>query len=141
MNTPMTGSQQACYSGRLFRRCHEATVGSCQFCGRPFCPRHGDMLEEGQQVCHRQLCQRKVADLGAHKAYLELVSLRNSKTMCGLPDCSRQPWGQCSHCQALFCRSHIHPRLRSVRREGITVQEPVSVCDHCWLRHQLWVEV
>jgi len=140
MNMPRAASPQACYSDRLLHRCREAIVGSCQYCGRPFCLQHGDMLEAERPVCRRRLCQRKVADLRAHKAYQNQVTLRNSKTICGLSHCGRQPWGQCSHCQGLFCRSHIRPRRRTMRRERITVQEPVSLCDHCWRRHQLWVE-
>ncbi len=137
----MASPHQTCYAGRLFGRCREASVGVCQYCGRLFCSRHGDMLEEGQQVCHRDLCQRKVADLMTHKAYLSLVNLRNAQTACGLANCGRPPWGQCSHCQGLFCQSHMHPRLRIVHRDGLSLQEPVSLCDHCWRRHQLWVHV
>ena len=136
----MAVSQRNCYSGGLLHHCHGATVGLCQYCGRPFCPEHGELLDQGQEVCRRPLCRKKLADLPVHQGFVSLVSSRNAQALCGLPNCAHEPWGQCSHCEALFCRSHLHPRLRTVRRESVTVTEPVSLCDHCWQRHQLWAQ-
>ena len=136
----MAAPQTSCYSRGLLHHCHEAIVGVCQYCGRPFCCVHGDIVEQVQEICRRPLCQKKVVDLRAHQSYLVLAGQRNAGQMCGLLDCQRQPWGQCSHCGAVFCRSHVRPRVRTIRREGLPVQEPVSLCDHCWQRHDLWAQ-
>ncbi|HEU4760149.1 MAG TPA: hypothetical protein VFT91_09245 [Dehalococcoidia bacterium] len=137
----MAVSPRNCYSAGLLHRCQEAAVGVCQYCGRPFCPEHGDLLDQGQEVCQRPWCQKKVGDLHVHQSYLSIVRDRNAQALCGLLNCRHGPWGQCSHCEALFCQSHLHARLRTVRREGLPVTEPVSLCDHCWQRHRLWARV
>ena len=137
----MTVSQKSCYSGRLFRRCKQPSVGACQYCSRSFCDQHGDLLEENQQVCRRQTCQNKVADLKAHKAYLGLIAERNGENSCGVPGCDDERWGQCSNCKGVFCGSHLHRRSRTAVHDGRSAQEPVSLCDHCWRRMNLWTRV
>ncbi|MBI1885056.1 MAG: hypothetical protein HYS09_01870 [Chloroflexi bacterium] len=127
-----------CQVGRLLRSCPDPAAGTCQYCGKLFCTGHGDFLGEGLEACHRDVCQRKVADLRQHQAYKQAVVRHNTEEQCGISGCGRGLWGQCSHCEGLFCRPHLHPRVRTVPRGRVLVREPVSLCDHCWERHQLW---
>ncbi len=92
-------------------------------------------------MCHRRRCQRKVADLKAHRAYMSLVSQRNDESSCGLSGCDHERWGQCSNCDGVFCSDHLHRRSRTATLNGRPAQGPVSLCDHCWRRMELWSKV
>lgn len=127
-----------CQLGRFFRRCQTATAGCCQYCGRAFCALHGQRLESGEEVCARDRCQRKVAELRQHLEYRAAAQARSARGFCGAPDCGEQRWGQCSRCKALFCQRHLHERAMGSRRTLQAAPRFASLCDHCLARRRLW---
>lgn len=120
------------------RRCGLPSVGVCQYCAREFCADHGSKYRDRQEVCHREICQRKVADLAIHLKYREAAQIRNAWQRCGVEGCEGEIWGQCSGCRALYCFEHVHNRVQSVWHGGIRVERPASLCDHCWARRHIW---
>jgi hypothetical protein len=127
-----------CRIGRFLSRCRAPGVDYCQYCGRSFCASHGSTDTEGQAVCVRDRCRRKVADLGEHVVFRERALLRNRHGMCGIEGCIDERWGQCSKCQALFCEGHLASRVETVRQGIASISRPASFCDHCLRRRKLW---
>jgi hypothetical protein len=76
-----------CRLGSFFSRCHEAAIGSCQYCDRGFCAAHGERLPGGEEICARPICQRKRADLAAHLRFRERALQRNQFGLCGIDGC------------------------------------------------------
>jgi predicted nucleic acid binding AN1-type Zn finger protein len=130
-----------CQLGTFLKRCHATAIGSCQYCGRTFCSKHGQHLEENQEVCARRLCQAKVADLRDHVIYRDQARVRSARGLCGAPDCSGPRTGQCSKCGALYCERHLHNRDEVVHRGLMSFSRPASFCDHCLARRKLWSRV
>ena len=124
-----------CENTRLFRSCSQMGIAVCQYCGRSFCGKHGDPLEDGQEICHRRVCLRKREDLMHHFAYRDAVSELNESERCGTSDCAAPPQGQCTKCRGLFCFTHVIDRKIEVR-DGSIAQG--SVCQHCHKRRKLW---
>jgi hypothetical protein len=127
-----------CRYGRLFSRCGAVAVATCQYCGRPFCISHGTAGDDGEQVCVREICRRKIADLVAHLAFKDRAFLRNRHQLCGMEGCREERWGQCSKCQALFCELHLFDRSETVRQGMASFSRPASFCEHCLRRRKLW---
>ncbi|HZQ38885.1 MAG TPA: hypothetical protein VFD32_23375 [Dehalococcoidia bacterium] len=127
-----------CRLGSFFSRCHEPAVGSCQYCDRGFCAAHGELLPTGEEICAREVCQRKRADLETHLRFRERALQRNQFGLCGIEGCGDERWGQCSKCQALFCEGHLTSRSESVREGYARFSRPASFCNHCLQRRKLW---
>lgn len=127
-----------CRFGRIFARCGEPGVGSCQYCARPFCARHGHLGDEGEQICARPVCQAKHTDLVEHIVFRARAHLRNRHGMCGIDGCLGERWGQCSKCEGLFCEEHLFDRADSVRQGRARYSRPASFCAHCLRRRKLW---
>lgn len=132
-------SGRVCELKNTFRRCRNEASGLCQYCGRAFCNKHGTRYHDGQEVCHRKICQKKMVELPHHLAYKARAEQLNRQSRCGLPGCTAPQWGQCSACGYFFCRGHIHPRTQTVRIGMVVESRPVSMCYHCWDRWQrIW---
>lgn len=130
-----------CELRRLVGRCARPAAGTCQYCGRAFCGDHGVLLDDGQETCSRSRCQRKRVDLERHLRYKAFVRGRNAGGQCGVPSCEMRPSGQCSRCRGFFCGRHLLDRHVSVRQGRAWVQQPASMCDHCWRRRPLWSQL
>lgn len=99
------------------------------------------ILDDGQEICGRRICQAKMADLARHLQYKETVQRRNNLGHCGIEGCAPAAAGQCSCCQDLFCAAHLHHRIQTVRLDGRLWRQPVSLCDHCWQRQAIWARL
>ncbi|HLZ72932.1 MAG TPA: hypothetical protein VKV26_23760 [Dehalococcoidia bacterium] len=131
---------ERCRLGGLFSRCHEPTVGSCQYCSRAFCSVHGNLLPAREAICAREICQHKHADVETHLRFRERALQRNQFGLCGIEGCSAERWGQCSKCLALFCEDHLSNRTETVREGHARFSRPASFCAHCLLRRKLWAK-
>ncbi len=130
-----------CQLGSFLRRCHEPAAGSCQYCGRSFCRNHGALLEGGQEVCNRPICQRKIEDLRDHLIYRDAARARSAAGRCAAPGCGAESTGQCSKCGALYCGRHLHDREETVHRGLTSFTRIASFCDHCVARRRLWSRI
>jgi len=133
--------RQVCELRRLVGRCGRPVAGTCQYCGRAFCSGHGALLGDGQEICSRSRCQHKRVDLERHLLYKAFVRERNAGGRCGMPGCESGPSGQCSRCRGFYCGRHLADRHVSVRQGRAWVQQPASMCDHCWQRRPLWSQL
>jgi len=123
---------------RLLRACRQPASAACQYCGRDFCSEHGARSADGQEVCSRDVCREKMADLVHHFAYKEEVATRNGTGRCGQHGCRHAPSGQCSKCDGLFCLSDLEHGELDRWQDGRTVRAPASLCRHCAVRRRLW---
>ena len=128
-----------CQVRKVLFRCWTEPAGTCQYCGRSFCARHGERLEDGQEVCSRKFCVAKRHDLVRHLAYNEIVSARNEARCCGLEGCERTLAGQCSRCRGLFCSRHVEAREEPVLENRVRVTRMATLCQHCWARRPIWL--
>jgi hypothetical protein len=124
-----------------FFKCKEQPVGICQYCGRAFCARHADLLEDGQEVCSRKFCVAKRQDLAKHLAYKDVVVARNETRQCGIEGCDRGVQGQCSRCKGFFCGRHVDSREETVLEGQVRVSQMATLCKHCWARRPIWVRM
>ncbi|MFN8559890.1 MAG: hypothetical protein U0531_21905 [Dehalococcoidia bacterium] len=129
---------RTCQLGRFYARCRLPTNGVCQYCGRSFCTTHGRREPDGDEVCVREVCGQKHADLREHLDWKARAVDRSNRGFCGMPDCDGGRWGQCSKCLALFCERHLHAREEQVRHGIAVFRRPASMCDHCLARNRLW---
>ena len=129
-----------CVTGHWWSRCGQAGSGSCQFCGRVFCAQHGCHYASGEEICARDICERKRVDLTEQETWREQAIARSNRGFCAMPECLERRAGQCSHCHALFCEDHLHERLARVREGSLAFSQPVSLCDHCAARNKLWAK-
>jgi hypothetical protein len=95
-------------------------------------------LDGSQEVCNRQICQQKVADLREHLAYRDAARARSSSGCCATPNCGAESTGQCSKCGALYCSRHLHEGAEVVHRGLTSFTRVASFCDHCQARRKLW---
>ena len=131
---------RVCQIGRIFRRCHNPAIAICQYCGRSFCTLHTGLREGGEEICCREICLKKHADLQEHLKYRAAATARSSRGFCGVADCDEPRSGQCSKCHALYCDRHLRDREETVRQGMATFKRPVSLCDHCAARIKLWAK-
>ena len=124
-----------CEISRRFRKCGRPRIAVCQYCGRNFCGEHGELVEDGQEICSEATCRKKKDDLIRHFAFKEAVASRNGGRRCGEESCAAEPQHQCSKCRGLFCPSHL--KERDVMTHDGSVARG-SVCDHCHKRRKLW---
>ncbi len=127
-----------CQLGGRFRKCLNAPVERCQYCGRRFCADHQHVNKGFESVCVRDLCRRKQADLVAHAEYRARVNRRNAAGLCGIEECGPHPKHQCSLCQGNFCEPHVAQRMYPFRYGRVVIDRPASVCRWCWDRRKLW---
>ncbi len=118
--------------------CGKPRAGTCQYCGRSFCAAHGDLLDDGQEICARPRCQAKKSDLSAHEAYRAAVFEKNRAGRCGEAPCEELYQGTCSKCVGFFCEAHTHERPHHVIQRGQRTARMGSLCAHCWGRRDLW---
>jgi hypothetical protein len=125
-----------------FSRCNETVVAMCQYCGRRFCARHGERMEDGQEVCSRDVCVAKKVDVAAHLIYKDAALGRNRSEgrPCGIDACVNAFERQCMRCKAYFCRNHLEIREDAVTEEGMQFRRPVPLCRHCWVRRPIWAK-
>lgn len=130
-----------CETSRFLSSCGRPGIALCQYCGSSFCDQHGERHDDGQEICYRKVCQRKKADLQRHFAYKAIVGERNDRRLCGDPDCSETPGGQCSKCAGAFCVSHLEQREIEVQRAEGAARVRGALCPHCRRRRGLWSRV
>jgi hypothetical protein len=128
----------ACRYRRFLSRCGRPSIGSCQYCGLAFCDEHGSQCGETDQICVREICHRKHADLARHLVFRDRAWLRNRHGLCGIEGCQHERWGQCSKCQGLYCEQHLASRSENVRQGMVSFSRPASFCEHCLTRRKLW---
>ncbi len=134
-------SPAGCEIKRLLSKCGASVVGVCQYCGRPFCAEHGEVMEDGQQVCTRKSCVEKRNDVERHLVYKEAVSKLNAELLCGVPGCRDELAGQCIRCKGFFCQHHVHGRDEMYLHNGVRTTRRSSLCQHCWARRPIWVKL
>jgi len=134
-------SSKTCeFKNGLFGRCGAEAAGLCQYCGRPFCAKHGVVLDDDQQVCNRKVCLAKRMDLLRHLEYKAAAEELNEAGVCGLPGCNAQIGAQCTRCQAYFCPRHAFGREELVLENRVRVRRMASLCKHCADRRPLWAQ-
>lgn len=131
--------RKRCQLGGVVRqRCPEEPEAQCQYCGRWFCGQHGTRYEDFQEVCGRETCQAKYADVESYKPYKRRALLRNREGLCGVEACSAALWGGCSKCEAVYCETHVALKYEQRRQGRRTWKQPVMVCPTCAARLALW---
>jgi len=133
-------TSRACHLKKGLFTCGAAAYGACQYCGRPFCERHGVVLEDEQQICSRKVCVEKREDLARHFVFRAEVHQRNEDAACGQTGCGTRISAECTRCQGLFCAGHVHPREELVLENKVRVPRVASLCQHCWARRPLWTK-
>jgi hypothetical protein len=122
-------------------RCKQASTGRCQYCGRPFCARHGEVHDDGQEICSRRFCIEKRDDLVKHLVYKDIVDRLNQEDLCGIEDCGASPSGQCVRCRGFFCARHVEGREEKIYQNQVLVPQLASLCLHCWVRRPIWLRL
>jgi len=112
----------------------------CQFCGRRFCETHTGRVEGHEEVCSRETCLKKDADLALHVAYKSAVKQRNVAAICGEEECLERALFQCSLCRGMFCDQHLQDRRYRFYEGWGSIERPVSICAHCWKRRKIWAK-
>lgn len=115
-------------------------MGVCQYCGRFFCPDHGQRLDDGQEVCRRSVCDSKRLDMIAFESHKAGAARKNESGACGDPSCSLPAPSECAKCHAAFCPSHLTPREIEEYRAGRTILRLASLCRFCDKRRKLWAK-
>jgi hypothetical protein len=114
-------------------------MGLCQYCGRSFCAKHTELIEEHQEVCTRGACVAKRRDLVKHLVYKDAVIERNEAKQCGIKGCDRGMSGQCTRCRGFFCGHHVESRQETVLQNRVRVPRRSTLCKHCWDRRPIWL--
>ena len=127
------------HRGRL-RRCREPLLGQCQYCARGFCARHGQVYDDGQEVCVEDRCERLQADVEQHLIFKADARTRNQERHCGEPGCMQSCSLICERCGCRYCEDHLRQVIMTVPRGGELQTEAVAMCDHCRARLPLWSE-
>jgi hypothetical protein len=128
----------SCQIKGRFRACGKPGIAVCQYCGRSFCEAHGTRLDDEQEICVRETCQAKKADVERFAVYKTEVVARNEQRLCGDPACALAPGGQCSKCQGLFCLDHLSEREIDQWQGGQMARVRGVLCPHCLRRRSLW---
>ncbi len=115
-------------------------IGQCQYCARGFCDEHGSILDDGQEICVEQRCQRLRVDVAEHLVFKAEARLRNEEGRCSEPACPQQHAMRCDRCNCRFCEDHLRQVIMTVTRGGEMQSEAAAICDHCRARLPLWNE-
>ena len=127
------------HRGRL-RRCREPMIGQCQYCAKGFCERHGQVQEDGQEICVEDRCERLRVDVAQHLVFKAAAKERNRDLLCGEPECAQPPTLPCDRCGCRYCEDHLRQVIMTIPRGGELQTEAVAICDHCRERLPLWTE-
>ena len=127
-----------CQLKRGLFRCRAKAVGSCQYCGRHFCDRHTELIEELQEVCSREYCVAKRQDLVKHLAYKDDVLGRNADGACGIDGCEQEMQSQCGRCRGRFCVAHVQVDQETVMDNWARERRLATLCEHCAVRRPIW---
>ncbi len=125
--------------GRFFRCGYASVIGLCQYCGRLFCAKHGEILDDGQEVCSRKFCVAKRDDLVVHLVYKDAVQRRNDAGRCGFEGCNAALGAECMRCKGSFCELHVHGREEMIMQNSVRVPRMATLCRHCWVRRPIWL--
>ena len=117
----------------LISQCGAEATAQCVYCARPFCRRHGFILDDGHEICTRKNCVAKKEDLERHLEYKAFVLQRNRGRLCGIEICVEEFVAQCRRCQGYYCRGHLL-LSEEVAPEG----QPSTECRHCRERRPIW---
>ena len=118
--------------------CRQPLAGQCQYCARGFCANHGDRFDDRQEVCHRDRCQARKADVDRHHAFLRDARARNADGRCGMPECAAAPVTHCERCGPRFCVAHLQETLVMALHQGERGSDVLRMCAHCLSRVNLW---
>lgn len=130
--------ERLCEVGGFFSKCKNPASRICQFCGRRFCDLHTGRVEDHEEICNRETCMKKDADLQVHVEYRARVTQRNSVGLCGVEECEFRSMFQCSLCRGAFCESHLQDRRYRFSEGWAMIERPVSICARCWERRKIW---
>ncbi|HEX5140251.1 MAG TPA: hypothetical protein VFX19_04875 [Dehalococcoidia bacterium] len=122
----------------MLAACGAPATAQCVYCGRPFCEKHGVILEEGEEVCSRKNCVAKRDDLRSHLIYKAAVTDRNRERHCGLQACEQDFSLQCGRCKGFFCTTHAFLAPDSVNPNEPLPDHPPIICRHCHERRPIW---
>jgi hypothetical protein len=126
-----------CQHGHWWKPCGLTAPHVCQYCAARFCPAHGTVFEDGQEVCARAICQAKFADVARFQVYRARARQRNAFGYCGVEGCLEKVMGQCSRCKANYCLGHVREvRESDLMREG-RLNRWLAACDYCRQR-KIW---
>ena len=121
-----------CQVKGMLTSCGAPATALCVYCGRSFCLKHGEVMEDGYEVCSRKLCVEKKLELREHVTYKGAVLERNRRRLCGAEVCQVELQVQCNRCRGYFCLTHTQPWLETV------TEKPERTCAHCLQRRPLW---
>lgn len=127
-----------CEIGGFFSKCKNEAGWVCHFCGRRFCETHTHRVEGHEEVCSREPCRKKDADLAVHMQYKGRVRSKNLVGLCGEDDCETAGPFQCSLCRGMFCDKHLQDRRYRFYEGFGSIERPVSICARCWGRRKIW---
>jgi hypothetical protein len=121
-----------CQIKGVLTACGATATAQCVYCARTFCSKHGEVMEDGYEVCVRKTCVAKKQDLQVHLSYKQVVFGRNVERLCGIEVCETEVQVQCNRCEGYFCIGHTQPWLETV------TEKPERTCGHCLQRRPLW---
>jgi hypothetical protein len=121
-----------CQVKSMLTNCGAAATAQCVYCARNFCRKHGEVLDDGYEVCMRKACVTKKRDLVLHLEYKDGVLDRNRQRLCGIEVCVTEIQVQCNRCKGYFCVVHTQPWLETV------TEKPERTCAHCLDRLPIW---
>jgi hypothetical protein len=128
----MLESGATCQIKGMLTACGAIATAQCVYCGRTFCPKHGEVMEDAYEVCSRKLCVEKKEELRAHLSYKDDVLERNLQRLCGIEVCQIDIQVQCNRCKGYFCVAHTRSWVETV------TEKPERTCGHCLQRRSLW---
>jgi hypothetical protein len=123
-----------CQIGRIFRRCHQPVIATCQYCGRDFCTIHTGLRAFTDELCNREVCLAKHEDLKAH--HLPGRRDRHSPPRLLRVD-GAMARGAVLEVPRALLRRHLRDREGPSPGDG-RLQAPGVLCDHCGARLKLW---
>lgn len=127
-----------CEHGGRILRCRRPLVGQCQYCARGFCDKHGQVFEDGQEICIHKRCESLRVDVELHLVFKIEARVRNSANTCGEQGC-REPYTTfCDRCGCRYCAEHMRQVILTIPRGGELTTEAQLICDHCRARLPLW---
>ena len=121
-----------CQIKGMLTACGATATAQCVYCGRAFCHKHGEIMDDNYEVCSRKVCIEKKQELRVHLVYKGLVLERNLQRLCGIEVCEAEIQMQCNRCRGYFCGVHTRPWLETV------TEKPERTCRHCLERRTLW---
>ncbi|MCA9847033.1 MAG: hypothetical protein KC461_14210 [Dehalococcoidia bacterium] len=114
-------------------------MGECVYCGETFCGEHGTRGEDYYEICSRERCEAKYADLSAHQDWVRRHHHDNLAGYCAADGCEEPTDIPCERCGLRFCQPHV--KVMSVRVVELLGGESVRsqlLCPHCQARRKLW---